>query len=405
MVTPALVATIVPMEAPSAIDVTKVERWFIRRGVPHFIEDYSATRDIFTRAVGLLTFIALIEVVLVALNFQAWWANTLAVAGGCGLLLGGWALLNRWRGRATLARPTSVGPGEVAAFVLLPAVVAVVFGGEFGLAAAVVGANLALLVVIYVGTSYGVIPILRWAIGRVARELVSTLLLFARAVPLLLLFVTFLFINAELWQVAAGLTGAPFAGALSLLGVAGALFLVARLPGEIAGLGTFSSWREVAAVCEHTPVAGMIPGEGEPPSPPLLSRRQWANVGLMVLFGQAVQVLLVSLLVGVFLLVLGLIIMRNDVILAWTQAASTTSIGPALSFLGGRYQLTEELLRVASFLAAFSGLYFAVTAVTDQSYREQFFEPVVGEVRQAFAVREVYLAEMVAHRSRAIGPG
>lgn len=112
-----------------------------------------------------------------------------------------------------------------------------------------------------------------------------------------------------------------------------------------------------------------------------------------------------SLLVGVFLLVLGLIIMRNDVILAWTQAASTTSIGPALSFLGGRYQLTEELLRVASFLAAFSGLYFAVTAVTDQSYREQFFEPVVGEVRQAFAVREVYLAEMVAHRSRATGPG
>jgi hypothetical protein len=26
-------------------DAVEVERWFIRRGVPHFIEDYSAAQD------------------------------------------------------------------------------------------------------------------------------------------------------------------------------------------------------------------------------------------------------------------------------------------------------------------------------------------------------------------------
>ena len=30
-------------------------------------------------------------------------------------------------------------------------------------------------------------------------------------------------------------------------------------------------------------------------------------------------------------------------------------------------------------------------AVTDPGYREEFFEEVVGDVRQAFAVRAVYL--------------
>lgn len=376
-------------------DPVAVERWFIRRGVPHFIEGYSAVRDIFTRAAGLLTLIALVEVLL-ALSFSAWWANALAVLGGLGLVLGGWALLNRWRGRPPLARPRSVGPVEVGAFVLLPALVPAVFGGDLGRAAGVVAANLGLLGLIYVVTSYGVIPITRWAIIRAARELGSTLMLFARAVPLLLLFVTFLFINAELWQIAAGLEGVTFVGTLGLLGAAGAIFLVARLPREVAGLGHFESREALEAACAGTPVAGLAAGDGPPPPQPPLSRRQWANVGLVVLFGQAVQILLVAVLVGAFLVLLGLLIMRTDVILAWTQTATTTALGPAVTLFDRRFQLTEELLRVAGFLAAFSGLYFAVTAVIDPSYREEFFEPVVDEVRQVFAVREVYLAQLDA---------
>ncbi len=366
------------------------EQWFIRRGVPHFIDGYSATRDIFTRAAWLLTLIALAEV-LSALTFDTVWANALAALGGLGLVIGGWALVNRWRGRPALSSPTSVGLVELAVFVLLPALVPVVFGGNLSTAAALAAANLVLLGVIYVGTSYGIVPIVRWAVVRVARTVGITLLLFAKALPLLLLFVTFLFINAEVWQVAADLTGPSFVATLGLFAGLATLFLVVRLPREVAGLGTFPDWSDVAAACIATPMEGLLTRSSGPPPERPLSRRQWANVGLMVLFGQAVQVVLVAALVGAFLVGLGLLAIPESVIVAWTQDPQVVAVGPSLPLFGRNLQLTQELLRVASFLAAFSGLYFAVSAVIDTSYREEFFEPVVGEVRQSFGVRLAYL--------------
>ena len=36
---------------------------------------------------------------------------------------------------------------------------------------------------------------------------------------------------------------------------------------------------------------------------------------------------------------------------------------------------------MAGFLAAFSGLYFTVYVLTDATYRSEFFDEVVGEVR------------------------
>ena len=46
----------------------------------------------------------------------------------------------------------------------------------------------------------------------------------------------------------------------------------------------------------------------------------------------------------------------------------------------------------ASFLAVFSGLYFTVSLLTDATFREEFLDDVVDDVRQALAVRAVYLS-------------
>ena len=54
--------------------------------------------------------------------------------------------------------------------------------------------------------------------------------------------------------------------------------------------------------------------------------------------------------------------------------------------------LTAELLQVAGFLTAFSGFYFTVYVLTDATYRKEFLDEVLVELRQAFAVRAVYLA-------------
>ena len=70
--------------------------------------------------------------------------------------------------------------------------------------------------------------------------------------------------------------------------------------------------------------------------------------------------------------------------------------------------LTRELLHVSAFLAAFSGLYFTVVLLTDATYREEFLEEVLADVREAFAVRAVYLAARdiaVAEPVSSAGPG
>jgi hypothetical protein len=36
------------------------------------------------------------------------------------------------------------------------------------------------------------------------------------------------------------------------------------------------------------------------------------------------------------------------------------------------------------------GLYFTVVLVTDATYREEFFDGILAELRQTFAVRAVY---------------
>lgn len=70
--------------------------------MPHFIEGYSATRDVFTRAAPALTLVLLAEL-LGAVNFDwPWWANLLAFPVGAAGLLATWALINRLRGHRPL---------------------------------------------------------------------------------------------------------------------------------------------------------------------------------------------------------------------------------------------------------------------------------------------------------------
>ena len=65
-----------------------------------------------------------------------------------------------------------------------------------------------------------------------------------------------------------------------------------------------------------------------------------------------------------------------------------------LNLSGRSLQLTEPLLRVAGFLGAFTGMYFTVVLSTDATYREEFAEDVAPQIRQALAVRALYLASL-----------
>lgn len=64
--------------------------------------------------------------------------------------------------------------------------------------------------------------------------------------------------------------------------------------------------------------------------------------------------------------------------------------GDDVAHVPGLAGLTAPLIKVSVFLAGFSGLYFSVVAVTDETYRGQFFTAITHEMERAVAVRAVY---------------
>jgi hypothetical protein len=56
--------------------------------------------------------------------------------------------------------------------------------------------------------------------------------------------------------------------------------------------------------------------------------------------------------------------------------------------------VTTELVSVAILLAAFSGLYFTVSALSDAAYRAEFFSDADRELERVLAVRSVYRAAL-----------
>ncbi len=372
-------------------DIRATERWFERRGIPHFIADYSAERDIWTRTLPALTLLFLVEVVNAPSESFPIWLDALAVVGGFGILLGAWALVNVVRRRSAFSRPEDIGPTEVAVFVLAPALVPVVFGGQWRAAGGTAALNVALLALIYFGTSYGVVPLIRWGAGQLVRQVGSVANLLVRALPLLLLFVTFLFINTEVWQTASGLEWSAVALVAGLFASIGTAFAVMRLPRQVGELSQFESWEKTGERVAGTPAAALATVVDEPGlGTPSLSRRQWGNVGLVVLVSEGIQILLVTVLIGAFFGVFGFLAIEERVVVAWLGHPPERLW--TLDLWGQEMVLTRELLRVAAFLASFSGLYFTVVLLTDATYREEFLEEVLAEVREAFAVRAVYLA-------------
>lgn len=369
-----------------------VERWFTARGTPHLIEGYSATEDVFTRTLPALTLVLLLEVGG-ALNADfRWWQNVLAAVTGLSLLLGTWALVNRWRDRPGLTRPARVGVPELATFLLAPPLITALIGGQPEQALVLGLANAALLAAIYVVTSYGLLPLTRWAVAKTIHQLSAVVGLLGRALPLLLLIQIVLFINTEMWQVADGFDGVFLSAAIGLFVLVGVGFLLTRLPRELDRLGHFDQHGELVAAVADTPaevLIGLGDEAGAVPAAPGFSARERGNVLLVALFSQGVQVVLVTLLLGAFFVVFGLVTVTPEVVESWLGHEGDAIL--ELGLLGRDVVLTAELLKVSAFLAAFSGLYFTVVLVTDATYREEFFDEILAELRQTFAVRLLYL--------------
>jgi hypothetical protein len=210
----------------------------------------------------------------------------------------------------------------------------------------------------------------------------------AKALPLLLVFNTFLFVNAEVWEMAGTLDGAAYVVVVLTFFLLGAVFAISRLPGFIRQENRFDSWDDIGAYVVGTPAEAVELPSGVATSDPLRPRQRF-NIGLIVLFGQALQITLVVAALTGFFVFFGFMAITADTITNWTGLDSVRIIADT-GFGDRTLVLTEPLIRVSVFLGAFSGMYFTVVLTTDETYRTEFASDVGPEIRQILAVRTAY---------------
>lgn len=225
-----------------------------------------------------------------------------------------------------------------------------------------------------------------WAVRRTLRSLGLLFPLASRALPMLLLFMTFLFINTEVWQVTSTLKGGVMWQAVLLFAAIGVGFLLARLPEELEEYDAVLTPESLVAACRSTPLEAAateveLTDEALEQHSDVVGLER-GNLVLVLLIAQAIQVLLLSVAVWGFFLVFGSVAMTDDVIKSW--------VGHEPHYVGWFGLVSRELVQVSTFLAAFAGLYFTVYAVTDQNYRVQFFTAIRHELERAVSVRLVY---------------
>ena len=387
---------------------TRTERWFIRQGLPHFIDDYSVTGDVLTRALPFLLLVFVLEAFNTFSDTRRGWAEVAPFLVGLAVLVVTAVLVNRLRGRRPFQQPERVGGVEIAVFLLVPPILpALLHDDRLVDSLGILVTNLVILLVAYVVTSYGLVPMTRWGIRQLAGQLGDLANVMARALPLLLIFSALLFLTTEIWQVCSSL-GAPFFVVTALIPfVAGTLFLLLRVPEELDAVAHFDHWQGVRGLPVGSPLRGVVltglgvgsllsevdlTGLDDPPHAAPLERRAWLNVGLVLVVSQSVQILLVSVVVGVFYVGFGLFAISESVTRAWT--VGSVDVLARFEVFGNQAVLSTQLLKVAAFIAAFSGLQFTVSAITDSTYRREFFERAVRGVRQGLAVRALYLAEI-----------
>ncbi|GAA2735899.1 hypothetical protein GCM10009867_19290 [Pedococcus aerophilus] len=318
-------------------DVAKCERWFDDNGLPYFVESghEAIQRALRPRAV-------------------AFWALVVAIPACVA---------------AAVATVLDWSPGDIAALTLTVLALGALARG---------------IRVFRVGR------IGRWALAHAweNKSLIGPLA--TRALPFLLLFITFLFINTEVWQVSSALSRPRLWASVGIFALLAVAFLAPSFASEIERVGVEVDGERLADTCQGTPVASaareilaepQLANEVAGIRLPPLQRR---NLMLMLFVAQAIQMLSLVLIVFAFFVVFGSVAISPSVVESW--------VGAPPHFTGPLRLISDELFSVAVFLSGFAGLYFTVQAVIDQNYRREFFSRIQDDLQRAIGVRKVYVA-------------
>ncbi|MEV6316375.1 hypothetical protein [Streptomyces sp. NPDC051776] len=196
----------------------------------------------------------------------------------------------------------------------------------------------------YAGVQLGVVALIRIAFRQSWRDLRNSGRLHGRALPTML-FVTFLaFFAGEMWQLGAHITW-------------GRTLLVMCLFALVTTGASASHLRDELDALDEVTLTG----------------RQTRNVLTVLATRQLVQATVVGMAVFAFFTALGMIAVDPGTAETWVGEKPEPSLIPGAS---------QALLRCAALLAGFGATNFAVSTMTDDNARREFFRPIVSDLQE-----------------------
>jgi energy-converting hydrogenase Eha subunit F len=396
------------MDMTGEREIEAVEQWFRRRGLPAVVRGRPA--QLLVRIAPAVVFIAAWQVLTAVLSavdgetdadFDRLLESDLFALGYGGLLLGlvvvpglGSWLTARWVRRKLVERG---GPGPAAVMaavfvVVVPIVDRIVEGDSLPLGLVT---QLAILVGLFAAAFVGVGSIVGWALRAAFRQLRLLGELTTRVLPLLLLFTVFGFFTTEIWQVGSALPRARMWLVVGLFAVVAVVFLLAVLKAEVTTLTQSRTAPVGLDKLRETPLAPFL-ADGVPAERVPLTKLERANMILVLVLTQVLQTLMVATVMFVFFVIFGIIAIQYSVIKAWISRDPTTG-----TLFGIQLPIPQELLHVSLFIAAFSGLYFAASTVTDAKYRSAYFDPLADHLAVSLVARDLYLLRLPGTPRRA----
>jgi hypothetical protein len=308
-------------------------------------------------------------------------AERFLLDSGCPALVPGYASF-----RGVLRRTGALLTGVVTAGVLLVATLVLIQEEDATVPAVVWWAVPVVAVVLAVtATAFGVNRVLRFSMHWFFRSVVTGAGGVLHVLPLLLVAITFFFLNNATWQTAGELSGIPLVLTVLLLLALIVAFLMRRGRADLEDFAVFAGAEEVrqalpAALRPEAAVAyRVVP----------LRLRERLNLLLVAVFGKVMVAFVVGLAISAFFVVFGVLTVDEPTVRSWI------GVQPRILWevfvAGDRYTMTAEHVRVAVFLGAFSALYFVVSSASDEHLARSLDTATNRHLRTCLAVRAVVL--------------
>lgn len=268
-----------------------------------------------------------------------------------------------------------------------------------------------IVVGIYLAIFLGVDTILGWSFKHAIHQLASLPPMIAKVLPVLMVSVLFIFVNADLWKLANGLSFPRTWAVLGLMGLLAVFVVVttslertARLLGRSRGddiarfsdndyeyaaaleggiWNTAQDWVEEKKILEHRP----------------LKIAPWSNLIIIPMIGQIIQATLFMLLVFGFFMGFSSIAISDTTIESWMTVKPEH-----LKILGVDTNINAVVIKVSMIVAVFSGLSFVATTSSDEKYARSFLKPMIARIKHILVIRDIYLGLLTMPKNEVLIP-